>query len=179
MSLSRAKLENVVTLPGGSVRARCPACAESGGDKKGVHLFIRPTSQYGCAAHPGDKAHRKRIHELASAEPLTSFPDSFFKKRWPEPIASRPICRTPRTGDFKSISHRKNRHEEPPKISDALELKRTVRSVRKPYLNDNGDLVIPFDSDPRFHWWNGGKSARRTREELRQARGAEARTSDA
>lgn len=169
MSLSRESLENVVTLPGGNLRARCPACAESGGDKKGVHLFIRKTSQYGCAAHPGDKAHRKRIYELAGAKPTTSFPDSFFERRWPKPIASRPICRTLRTGDSKSISHKKNRDEEPSKFSVALELKRPVRSVRKPYLNDNGDLVIPFDSDPRFHWWNGGQSARQTREELKRS----------
>ena len=26
----------------------------------------------------------------------------------------------------------------------------------KPYLTQFGDLVIPFDSDPRFHWWKPG-----------------------
>ena len=23
----------------------------------------------------------------------------------------------------------------------------------KPYLTKSGDLVIQFDSDPRYHWW--------------------------
>lgn len=23
----------------------------------------------------------------------------------------------------------------------------------KPYLNQHGDLVIPFSSPPRYHWW--------------------------
>jgi len=23
----------------------------------------------------------------------------------------------------------------------------------KPYLTQSGNLVIPFDSDPRYHWW--------------------------
>jgi len=26
----------------------------------------------------------------------------------------------------------------------------------KPYLTPTGDLVIPFDSDPRYHWWKPG-----------------------
>lgn len=24
-----------------------------------------------------------------------------------------------------------------------------------PYLDESGDKVIPFDSDPRYHWWLG------------------------
>ena len=26
----------------------------------------------------------------------------------------------------------------------------------KPYLTQFSDLVIPFDSDPRYHWWKPG-----------------------
>ncbi len=26
----------------------------------------------------------------------------------------------------------------------------------KPYLTLSGDLAIPFDSDPRYHWWKPG-----------------------
>src|SRR4030095_14708589 len=35
-----------------------------------------------------------------------------------------------------------------------------------PYLNHRNELVIPFASDPRFHWWNGGQSIATTLEEL-------------
>ncbi len=42
-----------------------------------------------------------------------------------------------------------------------------------PYLTKAGDLVIPFGSAARFHWWNGGQSPNVTREELmrNQAKG--------
>ena len=26
----------------------------------------------------------------------------------------------------------------------------------KPYINDTGTLVIPFDSDPQYHHWKAG-----------------------
>jgi hypothetical protein len=38
---------------------------------------------------------------------------------------------------------------------------------RQPYLTVGGDLVIPFDSDPKYHWWKGGQSVRRTLAEVR------------
>jgi hypothetical protein len=25
-----------------------------------------------------------------------------------------------------------------------------------PFLQPNGNLVIPFSSEPKYHWWNGG-----------------------
>src|SRR5262249_13314245 len=37
---------------------------------------------------------------------------------------------------------------------------------RLPYLMASGDLVIPFDSPKRYHWWAGGQSIRRTMGEL-------------
>lgn len=37
---------------------------------------------------------------------------------------------------------------------------------KKPYINIQGDLVIPFDSDPKYHWWNGGQSVHKTLLEL-------------
>jgi hypothetical protein len=39
-------------------------------------------------------------------------------------------------------------------------------SVRLPYLTSAGDLVIPFSSPERYHWWKGGQSVRRTKQEL-------------
>ena len=40
------------------------------------------------------------------------------------------------------------------------------KKVRLPYLTESGDLVIPFNSPERYHWWTGGQSIRRTKEEL-------------
>jgi hypothetical protein len=37
----------------------------------------------------------------------------------------------------------------------------------KPYLTLSGDLAIPFDSDPRYHWWKpGGRRFWEIKEEL-------------
>ena len=36
----------------------------------------------------------------------------------------------------------------------------------EPYITDSGGLVIPFDSDRRFHWWNRGQSIHDTLREL-------------
>ena len=46
--------------------ARCPACAEGGGDRKGEHLFIGKDGRFGCVQFPGPDGtqHRKRIFEL-------------------------------------------------------------------------------------------------------------------
>ena len=39
----------------------------------------------------------------------------------------------------------------------------------KPYLTQSGDLVIPFNSDLRFHWWRpGGLKPSEVREKLKR-----------
>src|SRR4051812_35132153 len=63
MSLSIEKLENV-RQSSGKLTARCPACAESGGDSQGVHLVVYPSGKYGCAAFPRDARHTKGIYRL-------------------------------------------------------------------------------------------------------------------
>ena len=68
MSLDAAKLEEVRELAGGIVQARCPACAEGGGDRKGEHLRVYPDGRYGCCVHPKDGEHRKRIFALAGCK---------------------------------------------------------------------------------------------------------------
>lgn len=35
-----------------------------------------------------------------------------------------------------------------------------------PYINARGALIIPFESDVRFHWWAGGQSIQKTLLEL-------------
>lgn len=39
-------------------------------------------------------------------------------------------------------------------------------SPDRPYLDSEGDLVIPFDSDSRYHWWAGGQSIEETIKEI-------------
>lgn len=37
----------------------------------------------------------------------------------------------------------------------------------RPFINDRGELIIPFESDPRYHWWKlGGQSLAATLAEL-------------
>ncbi|MCX7010525.1 MAG: AAA family ATPase, partial [Kiritimatiellaeota bacterium] len=65
MSLDQSRLENVHPS-GGKVLARCPACAEQGGDKTGDHLFQSADGKFGCIQFQGavGNDHRKRIFEL-------------------------------------------------------------------------------------------------------------------
>jgi hypothetical protein len=42
---------------------------------------------------------------------------------------------------------------------------------RKPFFTAGGDLSIPFDSDPRYHWWKGGQSVKATTAELKAEQG--------
>lgn len=63
-SLDLSRLEKV-RYSGDKIIARCPACAESEGDRKGNHLCIFPTGKYACAAMPGDREHSRRISVLA------------------------------------------------------------------------------------------------------------------
>jgi hypothetical protein len=38
--------------------------------------------------------------------------------------------------------------------------------LTRPYLNDRGELIIPFGADPRYRWWLGGQSIAATLAEL-------------
>ena len=40
------------------------------------------------------------------------------------------------------------------------------KKVRLPCLTESGDLVIPFHSPERYHWWTGGQSVRLTKQEV-------------
>lgn len=63
-NLDLSRLEKV-RHAGGRITARCPACAETGADRKGNHLTIFPSGKFACAATAGDSAHRRRIFALA------------------------------------------------------------------------------------------------------------------
>lgn len=73
MSLDVRRLEKARELAGGIVQARCPACAESGGDRAGQHLRVYPDGRFGCCVHPKDREHRKRIFALAGDKATRSF----------------------------------------------------------------------------------------------------------
>ena len=38
--------------------------------------------------------------------------------------------------------------------------------LTRPHINSRGELIVPFNSDPRYHWWNGGQPVRETLLEL-------------
>jgi len=65
MTIDISKLENVKSK-GEKTIARCPACAESGQDKKGNHLVINSNGKFACVMFPGSSGHehRKRIFRL-------------------------------------------------------------------------------------------------------------------
>lgn len=71
MGLDQFRLEKV-RHRGSNTVARCPACAETGGDRKGEHLFITDSGQFGCVLFPGQdgQQHRQRIFELAGEESM-------------------------------------------------------------------------------------------------------------
>lgn len=73
MSLNLRLLEKPRELANGIVQARCPACAEGGGDRAGEHLRIYADGRFGCCVHPKDGEHRKRIFALAGDKKPRSF----------------------------------------------------------------------------------------------------------
>lgn len=80
--LDLGRLEKV-RESGGKITARCPACAEHGGDRSGRHLAILPSGRFACAAHPGDSEHRRRIFSLAGIDRGRTF-DPVQEREWRE-----------------------------------------------------------------------------------------------
>lgn len=83
MSLDIKKLENVSEKFDEKIIARCPACAQEGGDQKGEHLVIFPDGKFGCVKYEGDAAHRNKIHSLAG--------DGKRRQHTPVKLAVRPF----------------------------------------------------------------------------------------
>lgn len=82
MKLDLSRVEHV-RCRGRKTIARCPACAQTGQDRKGEHLLINETGRFGCVVYPGDspeaKAHRKQIFALCGIreiQPLIVKPDA-------------------------------------------------------------------------------------------------------
>lgn len=135
MSLDVKKLEKVRELANGVTQARCPACAEGGGDSKGQHLRIYADGRYGCCVHPKDAQHRKRIFALVGERQRRSFTVKVAGATRPaEPARSvrgalAGAVRTLRTGDCIS-------EYEPNCCSDDVaEVQPNFRTLRTPFSN--------------------------------------------
>jgi|GEM_PF-1464204 len=104
-SLDPARLENVRTINGKTV-ARCPACAEAGGDKSGEHLCIAAAGHFGCVKYPGREGaeHRKRIFALAGVLGKRNTPRAPQRKprTWPDPETAARAC-TPPGATFEAV----------------------------------------------------------------------------
>ena len=42
-----------------------------------------------------------------------------------------------------------------------------IRAANQPHINERGVLVIPFESERKYHWWAGGQSIIETLQELK------------
>ncbi len=51
--------------------------------------------------------------------------------------------------------------------SEVIELLEAGQVKPLPFLDTEGDLVIPFDSDPKYHWWKGRQRISDTLKELK------------
>jgi len=268
MSLDIQKLEKVRKLEGGTVQARCPACAEGGQDRKGEHLRVFADGRFGCCVHPKDGDHRKRIFALAgvlerqqirvrvagpkAAEILQ--PDvlgrlgrvfsSAAEVAPPLPALAAGILQSDFLGRLGRVFGSAAEVVQPPAVTlgtlgtpqypyivlekekdvhiykdsqtgvpsvpsggehpISLDLETGVPSVprvlerqvgeqseipvpsvpsegavlptlgageRLPYLTAGGDLVIPFDSPERYHWWKPDGERQSVAETLREVRG--------
>ncbi|MEK7953992.1 hypothetical protein [Luteolibacter soli] len=89
MALDVARLEKVRHSPAGKITARCPACAEDGGDRTGNHLVIFPDEKFACAARAGDGDHRKRIMALVGIRSEVTFDAEQRRQWWKEKHATR------------------------------------------------------------------------------------------
>jgi hypothetical protein len=208
LSVDRTKLNKLRQLGNGGWQAQCPACAETGSDRKGEHLRISADGKFGCCVFPGDREHRRRIFALVgdrglkeirvrvasrTAGPVTQGilsrlvasaeckvengecgqatsdgsdgASQMQKEECKIQNENGATVRTGRTGVFLVT---RDREETDDSVSKLIEFEEPVRSVRQelPHLTASGDLVIPFNSPKRYHWWAGGQSIRQTRQEI-------------
>lgn len=36
-----------------------------------------------------------------------------------------------------------------------------------PYIDSSGNLIVPFSTDPQYHYWNGGQPLSATLQEMK------------
>ena len=108
--LDLSRLEKVRTVNGKTI-ARCPACAESGGDVNGEHLFIDADGPFGCVKFPGQEGteHRKRVFALAGViekreGPRQTRAPQRKARTWPDPESAAKAC-TPEGYTLAAVYH--------------------------------------------------------------------------
>jgi hypothetical protein len=135
MGLDLDSLERV-RRRGSNTIARCPACAEADGDRKGEHLFINEKGQFGCVLYPGQdgQKHRQRIFELAGVKEMR---DKSFEVRSPLSTPAGPSVIQKdilgRLGHFQS-NHARKSLETP---------------ICKNRANTQEDLNVPIPNVPK------------------------------
>lgn len=147
MSLNVSKLEQVRELPGGIVQARCPACAEGGHDRTGVHLRIYPDGRFGCCVHPKDSEHRKRIFALAGVK-LHHPSSGIFTIRLKAPSESRStqsVKAALTAFSSGTLGTAKTESE-----NGVPNVPRSLRTATMPTVTDFGTLGTPI-SNPRAY----------------------------
>ncbi len=131
MGLDLSKLENV-RYCGTKVIARCPACAETGNDRKGEHLFIELGGRFCCVVYPGvaGRKHRQRIFELAGIK--TPDAKGFLIRKPPSSDSGEKIIQKNilgRLGHMQSTHARKVIDEPSPKKEGTNEPLKSVPAV--------------------------------------------------
>jgi hypothetical protein len=81
--LDLSRLENL-RQRGDSLIARCPACAEEGGDHRSIHLRIFPSGKFCCAARQKDVEHNRLIFALIGLPNERKPSDPAEVRRWKE-----------------------------------------------------------------------------------------------
>ena len=74
---------------------------------------------------------------------------------------------------FKSEKGLPSELPKPPKepfdsfsSSEGRRFPENIQPMPRPYMDASGDLVIPFGSDSKNHWWSGGQSIAETMKEI-------------
>jgi len=157
MSLDISKLQNVRSR-GSKTTARCPACAEAGGDNKGEHLIMNPEGHFGCVVHAGNgpdaKKHRRRIFMLCGdrqIKPLviSRITESVGSGRSGRPFRSHLKAAAIKTGLLgrlgRAFSTHAQRHSETEtgrlSLLQQNDIERSVLSVPESHLKLNRALT--------------------------------------
>jgi hypothetical protein len=171
MSLDVNKLEKVRELSGGILKARCPACAETGNDRSGEHLRVYPDGRFGCCVHPKDGAHRKRIFAIAGDRKPRPITVKVANKSARVAVTSINACLELYSGTLgtgismsrayekEDSSHHiyKDTDTAVPSVPSLKAQSETASFDQLPYLEADGTLVIPATSPERYHWWKKGQ----------------------
>ena len=66
------------------------------------------------------------------------------------------------------INAEQRRQEAPKALQHSLEQTIPPQPEKYviPYINNNGDLIIPFEADPKYFYWKGGQALESTLNEL-------------